>query len=108
MKATYVQRGEYIDIVPESKVNAGDVVVQGDLVGVSTKGAGNIEAGKLGAIATTGVYDVEKGNEAFAAGAKAYWDGGKATATAEGNTRIGLAVQATDASSPTVRILLNA
>ena len=105
MKATYVQRGEYIDIVPESKVNAGDVVVQGDLVGVSKL---DIEAGKLGAIATTGVYDVEKGNEAFAAGAKAYWDGGKATATAEGNTRIGLAVQAAAASSPTVRILLNA
>ena len=105
MKATYVQRGEYIDIVPESKVNAGDVVVQGDLVGVSKL---DIEAGKLGAIATTGVYDVEKGNEAFAAGAKAYWDGGKATATAEGNTRIGLAVQDADASSPTVRILLNA
>ena len=105
MKATYVQRGEYIDIVPENKVNAGDVVVQGDLVGVSKL---DIEAGKLGAIATTGVYDVEKGNEAFAAGAKAYWDGGKATATAEGNTRIGLAVQAADASSPTVRILLNA
>ena len=105
MKATYVQRGEYIDIVPESKVNAGDVVVQGDLAGVSKL---DIKAGKLGAIATTGVYDVEKGNEAFAAGAKAYWDGGKATATAEGNTRIGLAVQAAAASSPTVRILLNA
>lgn len=105
MKANYVQRGEYIDIVPESKVNAGDVVVQGDLVGISKL---DIEASKLGAIATTGVYDVEKGNEAFAAGAKAYWDGGKATATAEGNTRIGLAVQAADASSPTVRILLNA
>ena len=105
MKATYVQRGEYIDIVPESKVSAGDVVVQGDLVGVSKL---DIEAGKLGAIATTGGYDVEKGNEAFAAGAKAYWDGGKATATAEGNTRIGLAVQAAAASSPTVRILLNA
>ena len=105
MKATYVQRGEYIDIVPESKVSAGDVVVQGDLAGVSKP---DIEAGKLGAIATTGVYDVEKGNEAFAAGAKAYWDGGKATATAEGNTRIGLAVQAAAASSPTVRILLNA
>ena len=105
MKANYVQRGEYIDIVPESKVNAGDVVVQGDLVGISKL---DIEAGKLGAIATTGVYDVEKGNEAFAAGAKAYWDGGKATATAEGNTRIGLAVQAAAASSPTVRILLNA
>ena len=105
MKATYVQRGEYIDIVPGSKVSAGDVVVQGDLAGVSKL---DIEAGKLGVIATTGVYDVEKGNEAFAAGAKAYWDGGKATATAEGNTRIGLAVQDADASSPTVRILLNA
>ena len=105
MKAVYVQRGEYIDIVPESKVNAGDVVVQGDLVGVSKL---DIEAGKLGAIATAGVYDVAKGNEAFAAGAKAYWDGGKVTATAEGNTRIGLVVQAADAASPTVRILLNA
>ena len=44
MKAVYVQRGEYIDIVPESKVNAGDVVVQGDLAGVSKL---DIEAGKF-------------------------------------------------------------
>ena len=106
MKAVYVQRGEYIDIIPETKVNAGDVIVQGGLVGVSKL---DIEPGKLGAIATTGVYDVEKGNEAFSPGATAYWDGSKATASAtEGNARLGLVVQAADPASPVVRVLLNA
>ena len=58
MNASYVQRGEYIDVVPENDVKAGDIVVRGRLVGVSKL---DIKAGTLGALATTGVYDVAKG-----------------------------------------------
>ena len=51
MKATYVQRGEYIDIVPESKVNAGDVVVQGGRLFVSRfRTAEVLELGGDGAV----------------------------------------------------------
>ena len=67
MNASYVQRGEYIDVVPENDVKAGDIVVRGRLVGVSKL---DIKAGTLGALATTGVYDVAKGETAFAAGDK--------------------------------------
>ena len=90
MKATYVQRGEYIDIVPETDVSAGDIVVRGRLVGVSKL---DIKAGTLGAVATTGVYDVAKGDTAFAAGDKVYWNAAEGKAAAEGGVLLGLCVQ---------------
>ncbi len=114
MKATYVQRGEYLDYVPENKVNAGDVVLFGALAAVSKL---DIEAGKLGAVATTGVFDVVKDANAVARGAKVNWTGTEATASADnGETgddkveyaAIGVAVQAAEASDGTVRVLLNA
>lgn len=103
MNATYVQRGEYIDIVPESDVKAGDIVVRGRLVGVSKL---DIKAGTLGAVATTGVYDVAKGETAFAAGDKVYWDVNAGKAAAEGGALLGLCVLDAEASSPIVRVLL--
>ena len=81
MNASYVQRGEYIDVVPENDVKAGDIVVRGRLVGVSKL---DIKAGTLGALATTGVYDVAKGETAFAAGDKVYWNAAEGKAAAEG------------------------
>ena len=103
MKATYVQRGEYIDIVPENDVSAGDIVVRGRLVGVSKL---DIKAGELGAVATTGVYDVAKGGDAFAAGDKVYWSESEGKAATEGGILLGLCVQDAEDSSPTVRVIL--
>lgn len=103
MKATYVQRGEYIDIVPETDVSAGDIVVRGRLVGVSKL---DIKAGTLGAVATKGVYDVAKGDTAFAAGDKVYWNAAEGKAAAEGGVLLGLCVQDAEASLPTVRVIL--
>lgn len=103
MKATYVQRGEYIEIVPETDVSAGDIVVRGRLVGVSKL---DIKAGTLGAVATTGVYDVAKGDTAFAAGDKVYWNAAEGKAAAEGGILLGLCVQDAEASLPTVRVIL--
>ncbi len=57
-----------------ANVAAGTVVVQDDLVGITTR---EILAGKLGAIAVEGVFDVAKeagGGVTFAVGALAYWD----------------------------------
>lgn len=114
MKAIYVQRGEYIDYTPENKVNAGDVVLLGTLAAVAKL---DIEAGKLGALATGGVYDVAKDTNAISLGAKAYWTGTEATASADNGlagadkveyTPVGVAVQAAEASDATVRVLLNA
>lgn len=116
MIATYVQRGEYIDFAPDADVNAGDVIVQGKLVGVSKL---DIPAGKLGAIATGGVFDLLKGSEAIAVGTPVYFDaaGKVATASADngetGEDKVehayaGLAVASAGAADASVRVLLNA
>ena len=103
MNAIYVQRGEYIDFVPQNDVKAGDIVALGRLVGVSKL---DVKAGTLGALATTGVYDVAKGETAFAAGDKVYWNAAENKAAAESGVLLGLCVQDAEASLPTVRVIL--
>ena len=72
--ATFVHDGNAIDYTPGSDVSAGDVVVQGELVGVAKR---DIPANTLGALAVTGVFDFPKTagiGEAITAGANVYWD----------------------------------
>ena len=54
---SYVQVGNSIDYTPDAAVSAGDVVIQGDLVGVAKL---DIAAGALGALAVWGVFDFPK------------------------------------------------
>jgi predicted RecA/RadA family phage recombinase len=103
MNAVYVQRGEYVDVVPEADVKAGDIYVKGGLVGVSKL---DIRAGELGAVATTGIYDVTKGGEAFAAGERVRWNPDAREAGHEGAVALGTAVCDADAESRTVRVIL--
>ena len=114
-KARLVQRGEAVDYTPGSAVTAGDVIVQGALVGVP---ANDIAANALGALAITGVFDVQKAQEAFASvGARVYWDAdgnpyggtagtGAATATPTSNAFMGFVVKTALANDATVRVLL--
>ena len=72
--AMFVQAGDQIDYTPGAAVAAGDVVVQGDLVGVAKQ---PIAANALGALAVSGVFDFPKATGAgsgIAAGATVYWD----------------------------------
>jgi predicted RecA/RadA family phage recombinase len=72
--AIYVQDDEAVDYTPTTAVAAGDVVVQGDLVGVAKQ---PIAANALGALAVEGVFDFPKAAGAgtgLAAGTKVYWD----------------------------------
>ena len=72
--ADFIQDGASIDYTPGSAVAAGDVVVQGDLVGVAKV---PIPAGHAGALAVEGVFDFDKeadGGVTFAVGSLAYWD----------------------------------
>jgi predicted RecA/RadA family phage recombinase len=72
--AIYVQDDDYVDYTPSGDVAAGDVVVQGDLVGVARK---PIPANTLGALAVEGVFSFPKATGAgsgIAAGATVYWD----------------------------------
>ena len=72
--ARFIHDGGSVDYTPGSDVAAGDVVVQGELVGISAR---PIAAGELGALAVVGVFDLPKATGAdtgIPAGAKVYWD----------------------------------
>ena len=98
MRAVFVQRGESVDFTPSRDVAAGEVLVFGGLPGV-VKTA--VKAGSLGALALTGVYDVEKDGLAVAAGDRLFWDDTRklATPAAADGVFLGLAA----ASSPRPR-----
>ncbi len=102
----FVHNGENIDFTPAADVAPGDVVVQGDLIGVSKR---HIAADEPGSLAVEGVFDVAKASaDVITAGTKVYWkaDDGHAVTTATGNKLLGKAVQAAGAGATTVRVLL--
>ena len=106
MKAVFVQRGESVDFTPSRDVVAGEVLVFGGLPGV-VKTA--VKAGSLGALALTGVYDIEKDGLAVAAGDRLFWDAERKVATpaeADG-VFLGLAAASSPASAPRARVILN-
>ena len=85
MTTEYVQQGESIDYTPAADVAAGDVIVQGELVGVAKK---DITANELGALAVEGVFDFPKAtgvSTAITAGANVYWDEAAQQATTNAN-----------------------
>ena len=103
--ARFIHDGNSIDHTPGADVSAGDVVVQGDLIGIA--------AGTLGALAVTGVFDVSKAtgaDTAIAAGAKVYWDAGNGVATTDenagANKYLGKTVAAAGDDDATVRVRL--
>lgn len=114
MQATLVSEGNKADYTPAAAVAAGDVVVQGSLVGMAHTA---IAASVPGAINTGGIFDVVKATGAITAGAPVYWDAtgdpvggtagsGAATTTAASNTLMGWAVTAAVSAGTTVRIKL--
>ena len=108
-QATFVQEGGAVDYTPGAAVAIGDVVVQGELVGVAR---GPIAAGALGALAVDGVFDFAKatsGGSAITAGANVYWDdtNNVATTTASGNKLIGKCVKAAVDADAKVRVRLS-
>ncbi|MGE3809025.1 MAG: DUF2190 family protein [Gemmataceae bacterium] len=111
VQATFVQQGTSIDHTPGANIAVGEVVIQGDLVGVATH---EILANRLGALAVEGVFDFAKqagGGVTFAVGALAYWDNTNNVAvTTDGggaNKLIGKAVKAAVDGDSTVRVKLD-
>jgi predicted RecA/RadA family phage recombinase len=107
-QAVFVHDGCTVDYTPGADVAVGDVVVQGDMVGVAKQA---IKANQLGALAVEGVFDFAKatgGGSAIAVGATVYWDdtNNVATATATGNKLIGKVVKAAVDADATVRVRL--
>ena len=108
-KARFIHLGDAIDHTPSEDVEAGDVVVQGDLVGIARL---KIAAGKLGALAVRGVFDVTKATGSdtdIDAGANVYWDTSnqRSTKTSSGNTLMGKAVAAAGDNDELVRVRLS-
>lgn len=105
MSAIYYSRGESIDYTPTTNVNAGTIVMLGDLACVAKI---DIKAGELGALATCGVYRVGKGAEAISAGTKVFVTGeGVATVTEGSNKAIGTAVASATETDTEIIVLLN-
>jgi len=113
-QGVFVSSGECIDYTPGSAVTAGDVVIQGDLVGIATR---PIAAGTTGALAVSGIFDIVKASgTVFTAGQKVYWDASnKVAVTTDGggtgggtnNKLIGKAVAAAGSGLTTVRVRLS-
>jgi len=107
--AQFIHDGDSIDYTPTiADVAAGDVIVQGDLVGIAKR---DIPAGTLGALAVTGVFDVPKASgvgTAIVAGAEVYWDAvnKRVTTTADGHEYLGKTVRAAADADATVRVRL--
>ncbi len=111
MTATYIHEGNAIDYTPAADVAAGEVIVQGELVGITKR---DIGAGQLGTLELTGVFDLPKTagvGEAIAVGLDVYWDEANTVATTDGasgaNKRIGRSVAAAGDNDTTVRVRMS-
>jgi predicted RecA/RadA family phage recombinase len=106
--ATFSSEGRAIDYTPSTDVATGDVVVQGDLVGVARA---PIAANTPGALVIASVFDFAKATGAgtgIAVGTKVYWDATNkvATATVGTNKYLGKTIKAAADGDATVRVRL--
>lgn len=94
MAVRRVSEGRTIKYTPSAAKSAGDVVVQGDLVGVVVH---DLEANKLGNLDIEGVFEFPKATgegTAITAGATLFWDAGnsRASLSASAGKKLGVAV----------------
>ena len=111
MTVQFVQEGNAINYTPGADIAAGDVVVQGELVGVART---PITANTLGSLAVAGVFDFPKAtgaSTAITAGANVYWDEGNTQATTDAasgaNKLIGKTIAAASDDDTTVRVRMS-
>tara|TARA_B100000459_G_scaffold52626_1_gene28140 strand:- start:10522 stop:10845 length:324 start_codon:yes stop_codon:yes gene_type:complete len=68
----FVQNGNSLDLVASSSYSSGDIVIEGNLVGVAVT---DIASGETGAVSVSGVYEFTKESAAtLAQGDIAYYD----------------------------------
>ena len=109
MTVQFRQTGDAVDYTPGADVMFGEVVVQGELVGVAKH---DIPAGKLGVLAVTGVFDFPKAAGAgIAVGVKVYWDEAMKLVTEDPaggvNKELGKTALAARDADTTVRVRLS-
>ena len=106
----YVQPGNTITLTAPYAVASGDGLLVGSIFGVAS---GAADLGETVETALVGVFDLVKiGSQAWAAGAKVYWDNTnkRCTTVATDNTLIGVATEAvaSGAGDTVGRVRLNA
>ena len=111
MSTKFIQTGDAVDYTPGADVKSGDVVVQGELVGVAKL---DMQTGRLGALAVTGLFDFPKAtgtSTAIAAGTRVYWDAAEQVAKADSesgaNKALGKTVKAASDADTVVRVRLS-
>jgi len=91
-------------------VDGGDVVVQGDLVGVAASDIGNGDTGRIWVMGIFNIVKATGAGTAISAGAKVYWDATSKVGTdsdgAGANKLIGKAVRDAQDGDRFVRTLL--
>lgn len=114
--ATRRSEGETIDYTPGSAVSAGDVVVQGRVVGIAPQA---IAASVKGTLDVTGIWNVPKDVTNFSSvGLPVYWNAtgdpyggtagsGCATRNARGNTFMGFCVETAGTTTGDCDVLLH-
>ncbi|GLK71282.1 DUF2190 family protein [Ancylobacter dichloromethanicus] len=104
----FIQRGDVVTVpAPTGGILSGAGVLVGSLFGIACTTA---DEGADVEIDTTGVYELAKTSaQAWAVGAKVYFDATNkvATTTASGNSLIGVAMAAAANPSATGRVRLN-
>lgn len=108
--ARFIHDGDAVDFTPSAEVKAGDVVVQGDLIGIAKL---DMVAGQLGTLAVTGVFDITKATGEgtdITAGAKLWWNATNShvekTDGSGAHKYLGKAVRAALTTDATVRVRL--
>lgn len=113
-KSVFLTTGLKVDYTPSVAVAAGEVVVQGSLLGIAPN---PIAANALGSLHVAGLVEFVKINGALTAGQAVYWDangdpqGGTAgtggiTGTATGNIFAGYVAEAAGATDETVKVVM--
>ena len=103
----FVAVGNTLTLPAPAALTSGQGALIGSIFGVAQKDAAS---GEEVAFLVTGVLDLPKApSQAWAVGAKVYWDNAArvTTTTASGNTLIGVAVAAAGASTASVRVRLS-
>lgn len=110
MGAQLIRLGLRINYTAPSDIDYGDVVVQGDLVGIATR---DIKSGEVGRIALAGLFGIVKDtgvSTGMTAGTKVYWDATAKFATASDggglNKLLGVSTRDADDGDRFVRVLM--
>jgi len=105
---SFIQNGDYLDVIAPADIKSGEGLLIGGLFGVAIA---DIDSGKAGVLAIKGVYDLAKveSDGGSAAWAPAYWDATakKVTGVSSGNTLVGLFAEANLTADKFAKVLVN-